>query len=164
MEKGRSACPAVRSVLWYGYLYRGGDTMTEQEYSIMQELKLSGGRKPQSWLESMDSVSRATVRRLLIDKLLGYTGEEPDGLGGVMMTHICLSDKGRVALAAEEEIRRSLNHQAKEKAQENAERKAERVNDVRRSWWQFWFGLLIGWLLGGVTFEEVFTWVLQLTH
>lgn len=101
--------------------------MTEQEYSIMQELKLSGGRKPQSWLESMDSVSRATVRRLLIDKLLGYTGEEPDGLGGVMMTHICLSDKGRVALAAEEEARKAKTN---EKAEEYAQKLVARTQSV----------------------------------
>lgn len=55
---------------------------------------------------------------------------------------------GREALRLRKDHLHSLDQKAKQHSK-------ERAQDRRRSWWQFWLGLFIGWVLGGITFQEV---------
>ena len=54
-------------------------------------------------------------------------------------------------------LKQKAENQARKRSKQHAdEAEAERlrIQDIRRSWWQFWLGLLLGWILGGFTFQD----------
>lgn len=72
---------------------------------------------------------------------------------------VAITELGTQALlASKQSITELAQHRAEDAAKEAAkEAKAEglRVKDTRRSWWQFFLGLFLGWVLGGITPQEV---------
>ena len=68
--------------------------------------------------------------------------------------NVRIEPTGYTALQAHEEELERLEQEAKQQADGNTKEKQEKAADTRRSWWQFWLGILLGWLLGGITFED----------
>lgn len=77
-----------------------------------------------------------------------------------------ITPSGKAALLKHDEgLSRKREQEAKKRAQQDAEKDEQRrlrTNDIWRSWWQFFLGLVLGWLLGGFTPQEVFQWLVSL--
>lgn len=138
--------------------------MQDYEYRILSTFAKSGERIPLMWQETLPELVKATVHSLINRGLLAYAGSQPDGLGGVYITHIALTEKGVLALASEKEERDRFDREADQKANDRAENNRRYTKDVRRSWWQFFLGLFFGWILGGFTFGEAVALLKELIH
>ena len=85
--------------------------------------------------------------------------------------YVVITPLGRDAL---DEHGQALKEHAQEKAYKAAEKRdrqaselrAERqhAGDVRRSWFHFFGGVLVGWILGGFTLAEFCQWIGSLFH
>lgn len=96
------------------------------------------------------------VVHLLIDRgLVETTDELVSGYSACLRPVYHLSKSGKVYLG-------DWEYRTQKEADDQAEKKSERNRsdglrreDIRRSWWQFFLGLLIGWFLGALTPQTV---------
>lgn len=116
--------------------------MTKREYDLLLSVRNGSVR---DWRE----LGREDIGLLGSMKRQGFVFMDFSG-------RVTIDPGGYEALSAYEEQLRRLGEQAKEKANQDAQKKAWRLADVRRSWFQFFLGLLLGWVLGGFTAQDVF--------
>lgn len=57
---------------------------------------------------------------------------------------------------------KALLHQLEKQAQQQARANSQQQRSYRHSWWQFFLGVFLGWLLGGFTPQQVWQFFHQL--
>ena len=73
-----------------------------------------------------------------------------------------INPSGVIELAAHEEQLDRLRNEAEDKASQNAKKDRAERKANSRSWWQFFLGLVFGWLLGSFTAGDVLRWLIDL--
>lgn len=143
--------------------------LSDADYAILQLVDDSGtlveddfaGPYPRS-----PKITESLFRlRNLADRGFLYQGSRKDDtlpFGQDISYTYRLTIAGKDKLSA---FCKKREQESKQRAEADAqEHKADRlrVKEARRSWWQFWLGLLIGWILGNITPFGVWDWLMSI--
>lgn len=121
--------------------------MTKMEYLLCQKIKAGE-------IHDWRALPNAEQRMLIAMKERKWIWLDQAGA-------VLLEPAGYAALQAHEEELERLEKEAEQQAQETAKQDREKAADIRRSWVQFGLGLLLGWILGGFTFDEAVRFILK---
>lgn len=119
--------------------------MTSHEYSLLKSIHDCGGTRSSAFVHQLDSDQLAAFHTILRAGFVSMTGGVPDGFGGMMdFSTVSITERGSMALAEEQD---SINRHAEE--MRISDKRYRR--DARRSWFQLFVSLLVGWILGLLT-------------
>lgn len=128
------------------------ETLTSYERAFLHRI--------QPKLDVLQRINTSEIRDVDMKAFYSLTARHllvPDGEYRYRVTPDALN----ALAAAEETAKRLAVEDHRQFVKDEVEDKRYRQT-ARRSWWQFWLGLLIGWILGGFTFPTFWNFVFSI--